>query len=133
MPPLADVAVATKERSVAPGGRNVNVGRTAGSFPQTSSALKAATPVIGFGRPYTTDFLGWLDDFSTTGGFFDALGASTRVFISVAENTTGGPPKREQFRRCPGGADVPARDGSNVLSAEEQRALNCTESHRAIR
>ena len=68
--------------------------------------------MIAFGRPYTTDFLGWLDDFSTTGGFYDALGASTRVFISVAENTTGGPPKREQFRRCPGGADVPARDGS---------------------
>jgi hypothetical protein len=55
------------------------------------------------------------------------------VFISVSENTTGGPPKREQFRRCPGGADVPARDGSNVLSAEEQKALNCTESDRAIR
>ena len=89
--------------------------------------------MIGFGRPYTTDFLGWLDDFSTTGGFYDALGASTRVFISLAENTTGGPPKREQFRRCPGGADVPARDGSNVLSAEEQKALNCTESDRAIR
>ena len=133
VPPLADVAVTTKERSVAPGGRRVGVGRTPGSFPQTTSALKAATPVIAFGRPYTTDFLGWLDDFSTTGGFYDALGASTRVFISLAENTTGGPPKREQFRRCPGGADVPARDGSNVLSAEEQKALNCTESDRAIR
>jgi hypothetical protein len=114
-------------------GRNVSVGRTTGAFPQTAAGLKAATPVIGFGRPYTTDFLGWLDDFSTTGGFYDALGASTRVFISVAENTAGGPPKREQFRRCPGGADVPARDGSNVLSAEEQKALNCTESDRAIR
>jgi len=133
IPPLADIAVTTKERSIAPGGRQEGVGRTAGAFPQTAAALKAATPVIGFGRPYTTDFLGWLDDFSTTGGFFDALGASTRVFISVAENTTGGPPKREQYRRCPGGADVPARDGSNVLSAEEQRALNCTEEHRAIR
>jgi len=133
IPPLADVAVTTKDRTVAPGRRNVSVGRTTGAFPQTAAGLKAATPVIGFGRPYTTDFLGWLDDFSTTGGFYDALGASTRVFISVSENTTGGPPKREQFRRCPGGADVPARDGSNVLSATEQRELNCTESHRAIR
>ncbi len=132
-PPLADIAVTTKSRSVAPGGRRVGVGRTPGAFPQTTSALKKATPVIGFGRPYTTDFLGWLDDFSTTGGFYDALGASTRVFISLAENTTGGPPKREQFRRCPGGAEVPARDGSNVLSAEEQKALNCTESDRAVR
>ncbi len=132
-PPLADIAVTTKQRSVAPGGRSLSVGRTPGAFGQTSTALKKATPVIAFGRPYTTDFLGWLDDFSTTGGFYDALGASTRVFISLAENTTGGPPKREQFRRCPGGAEVPARDGSNVLSAAEQQALNCTESDRAVR
>ena len=131
--PLADIAVASRSRSVAPGRRPVGVGRTAGAFPQTSSALKKTTPVIALARPYTTDFLGWLDDFSTTGGFFDALGGSTRVFISLAENANGGPPKREQYRRCPGGADVAARDGSNVLSAEDQRALNCTESHRAIR
>jgi phospholipid/cholesterol/gamma-HCH transport system substrate-binding protein len=133
VPPLADIAVSTRSRTVAPGGRRVGVGRTAGAFPQATSALKKATPVIGFARPYTTDFVGWLDDFSTTGGFFDALGASTRVFISLAENFEGGPPKREQFRRCPGGAEVPASDGSNVLSAAEQQALNCTESHRAVR
>jgi phospholipid/cholesterol/gamma-HCH transport system substrate-binding protein len=132
-PALADIATKTTERSVSPGGRRVGVGRVSGAFPGTARALRAATPVIALGRPYTTDFLGWLDDFSTTGGFYDALGASTRVFISFAENTTGGPPKREQFRRCPGGAEVPAKDGSNVLSPAEQQQLNCTESHRAIR
>ena len=36
-----------------------------------------------------------------------------------------------QFRRCPGGAEVPAPDGSNVLSPEQQQALDCTESERA--
>jgi hypothetical protein len=89
--------------------------------------------VISLARPYTTDFLGWLDDFSTTGGFYDALGASTRVFISLAENITGHPPKTEQFHRCPGAAEVPASDGSNVLSADEQKRLGCTEADRAIR
>jgi phospholipid/cholesterol/gamma-HCH transport system substrate-binding protein len=132
-PPLADIAVTTRDRRVAPGGRSIGVGKVPGAFPQTARALRAATPVIALGRPYTTDFLGWLDDFSTTGGFYDALGASTRVFISLQENVTGGPPKREQFHRCPGAAEVPAADGSNVLSAAEQQRLGCTESDRAIR
>ena len=35
-PPLADIAVTTKARSVAPGGRRVSVGRTPGAFPQAS-------------------------------------------------------------------------------------------------
>lgn len=132
-PRLADIAVKTRSRSVSPGGRPTSVGRVAGAFPETAKAFRAATPVIALGRPYTTDFLGWLDDFSTTGGFYDALGASTRVFISLAENTTGGPPKRNQFHRCPGGAEVPAPDGSNVLSQADQKALGCTESDRAVR
>ena len=37
-----------------------------------------------------------------------------------------------QFRRCPGGADAPAADGSNVFSAGEQRELQCDESDRAV-
>jgi phospholipid/cholesterol/gamma-HCH transport system substrate-binding protein len=132
-PALADIATSTRDRTVAPGRRTVSVGRTPGAFAQTARALKDVTPVISLARPYTTDFLGWLDDFSTTGGFYDALGASTRVFISLQENVTGGPPKREQFHRCPGAAEVPAADGSNVLSADEQKALGCTEADRAIR
>ena len=109
------------------------MGEVPGAFAQAAGALKAATPVIEFARPHTTDFLGWLDDFSTTGGFFDALGGTTRVYISFAENLTGPPPKREQFHRCPGGADVVAPDRSNLLSAAEQRKLGCTEADRAIR
>jgi hypothetical protein len=35
-----------------------------------------------------------------------------------------------QFKRCPGGGEVRAADGSNVLSADEQEALDCTESAR---
>ncbi|HZI91960.1 MAG TPA: MlaD family protein [Thermoleophilaceae bacterium] len=136
VPPLADIAVETKRRTIAPGNRKVSVGETKGAFPETVEALDNASPVIGFARPYTTDFFGWFDDFSTTGGFFDANGAIGRGQFSFAENFPQNgfaPPKTSQFRRCPGGADVPAPDGSNVLSQAEQNALGCRESDRAVR
>ena len=31
--------------------------------------------------------------------------------------------KTKQYRRCPGGADLAARDGTNVFSVEEQQQL----------
>ena len=136
VPPLADIAVETKRRTIAPGNRNVSVGVTKGAFPETVEALKKSSPVIGFARPYTTDFFGWFDDFSTTGGFFDANGAIGRGQFNFAENFPQNgfkTPKTNQFKRCPGGADVPAPDGSNVLSQAEQDALGCRESDRAVR
>src|SRR5439155_22551900 len=129
----ADIATVTKRRSFAPGGRKDDVGTVPGAFPQTVKALRGATPVIALGRPYTQDFLGWLDDFSTTGAYIDALGGITRTFGSFAENFSGGPPKRNQFHRCPGGADIPLPDGSNVLTREEQHQLGCREEDRAVR
>jgi hypothetical protein len=36
----------------------------------------------------------------------------------------------KQYRRCPGSAEAPAKDGSNVLSESERQALGCEESHR---
>jgi phospholipid/cholesterol/gamma-HCH transport system substrate-binding protein len=133
VPRLAEIAVVEKRRSVAPGGRAEGVGEVPGTFPQAVSALEDAKPVIAFGRPYTTDFLGWLDDFSSSGGYFDGLGASTRTWISFAENIDGAPPKLRQFHRCPGGADMPYKDGSNVLSPEQQQELGCREADRAVR
>jgi hypothetical protein len=32
----------------------------------------------------------------------------------------------KQFKRCPGSAEAPAADGSNVLTADQQKALDCT-------
>jgi phospholipid/cholesterol/gamma-HCH transport system substrate-binding protein len=121
VPPLTDIAVEAKNR---------NGASRPGAFPQSSTAFKAAAPIIGEARPYTTDFLGWLDDFSTTGGGFDALGAYARAFIGFGENLTG-PVKRNQFKRCPGAAEEPAPDGSNVLSDAEKSTLDCLESARA--
>jgi phospholipid/cholesterol/gamma-HCH transport system substrate-binding protein len=130
-PPLADIAVMRKRRFAAPGGRRVDVGETDGAFQETVRAFQAGAPEIALGRAYTTDFLGWADDFSTTGGGFDALGAMGRGHISVAENL-GGPLRKYQYKRCPGAAEAPAADGSNVLSQERMDELQCEESARAV-
>jgi len=132
LPPLADIATATRRRSFAPGGAAHDVGETRGAFPETVEALEGGAREIAFARPYTTDLLGWFDDFSTTGGGFDALGATARGFISLAPTLHPGSIATKQFRRCPGSAEAPLPDGSNVFSEEEQEELACTEEDRAV-
>jgi len=129
-PPLAGIATVTKGRIYAPGGSRHSVRQTRGAFQESVDALKGGSTEIGFARPYTTDFLGWFDDFSTTGGGFDALGATARGFITMSEFLHKDSLAYKQYRRCPGGAEAPAEDGSNVLSAEERERLDCDESHR---
>ena len=128
-PELAELAVVRKQRTAAPGGRAVDVGVTRGSLPETTAAFKAGAPEIAFGRPYTPDFFGWFDDFSTTGAGFDALGAMARghlVFTETLGGTSAG-----HYQRCPGSAEPALPDGSNELSEEEQEARNCKEEDRA--
>jgi phospholipid/cholesterol/gamma-HCH transport system substrate-binding protein len=129
-PPLAEIATVTKERSYAPGGTSHSVGETRGAFPESVDALKGGAGEISFARPYTTDFLGWFDDFSTTGGGFDALGATARGFITMSEFLHKDSLAYKQYKRCPGAAEAPAKDGSNVLSAEERERLDCDEADR---
>jgi hypothetical protein len=43
-----------------------------------------------------------------------------------------GPLRKGQYKRCPGSAEAPADDGSNVLSAEDMQRLQCEESARAV-
>jgi phospholipid/cholesterol/gamma-HCH transport system substrate-binding protein len=131
-PPLAEIATETKQRSFAPGGRRYPVGETRGAFAESVDALRGGAKEIGFARPYTTDFLGWFDDFSTTGGGFDALGATARGFITLSPTLHPDSLATKQYRRCPGSAEAPLPDGSNVFSAEEQEELACTEAHRAV-
>jgi phospholipid/cholesterol/gamma-HCH transport system substrate-binding protein len=130
--PLGRIATETRRRSFAPGGRPVDVGETRGAFPETAAALEGGAREIGFARPYTTDFLGWFDDFSTTGGGFDALGATARGFVTLSPVLHPDSIATKQYRRCPGSAEAPLPDGSNVFSAEEQAKLGCTEAHRAV-
>lgn len=129
-PALADIATVKKNRSYSPGGTRHSVGETRGAFQETADALKGSAGEIAFSRPYTTDFLGWFDDFSTTGGGFDALGATARGFITMSEFLHKDSLAYRQYKRCPGSAEPPARDGSNVLSEAERERLDCDESDR---
>jgi phospholipid/cholesterol/gamma-HCH transport system substrate-binding protein len=129
-PPLNQIATVKKDRSYAPGGKSYGVGETRGSFQESVDALKGGAKEISFARPYTTDFLGWFDDFSTTGGGFDALGATARGFITMSEFLHKDSLAYKQYKRCPGSAEAPASDGSNVLSAAERERLDCDESDR---
>jgi phospholipid/cholesterol/gamma-HCH transport system substrate-binding protein len=135
VPPLADIAAETKPR---------NGANREGALPASAKAFREAAPIIAQGRPYTQDLMGWFDDFSTTGANFDALGAFARALITFQEFTgpiqpllgngppqSLGPVKRNQFKRCPGASEEAASDGSNVWSASEQAALDCTEADRA--
>jgi phospholipid/cholesterol/gamma-HCH transport system substrate-binding protein len=131
-PPLNEIATVTKQRTYAPGGAQHSVGETRGAFQESVDALKGGTGEIAFARPYTTDFLGWLDDFSTTGGGFDALGATARGMITFSEVLHKDSLAYKQYKRCPGSAEAPARDGSNVLPAEERERLDCDEADRAV-
>ena len=128
-PELADLATVTRDRTASPGGKAIDVGETRGALPESAEAFENAAPEIAFGRPYTTDFFGWFDDFSTTGAGFDALGATARGHLVFSE-TLGGT-SAGHFQRCPGSAEPALPDGSNVLSQEEQDALNCKEEDRA--
>jgi len=111
--------------------RRVNGATRRGAFPETTDALKAAAPTIAFGRPYTPDFVGWMDDFSTTGGY-DALGGFSRAWINLSEILYGPGPKLRQFRRCPGANEQPAADGSNVFTGDQAAALDCDPNQRSV-
>jgi phospholipid/cholesterol/gamma-HCH transport system substrate-binding protein len=148
-PPLAEITLETERRSIDYGTGKRNVGETRGAFPELARALAGSTPIVAHGRPYTPDFVGWMDDFSHTGGY-DANGSFSRTQTlldafspsdgsgavsallpladraDVLKNFT----RVQQVKRCPGAAEEPAPDGSNVWSPEEQRELDCVEAHR---
>jgi phospholipid/cholesterol/gamma-HCH transport system substrate-binding protein len=121
-PPLARVALDS---------RRINGAERRGAFPESEEALRDASETISLLRPYTPDFVGWMEDFSGTGGY-DAAGGFGRAQLNLTEILYGPEPRMRQFQRCPGGADAAAPDGSNVLSAEERERLQCVESHRAV-
>ena len=137
--PLASAALDTQ---------HVNGADRPGSFAENEQALNASAPIIAFGRPYTPDMFGWFRDFGITGNY-DAIGSFARAhsYINAFAYVNGTPQllpitsrasnfqaiaKTGQYRRCPGAADAPAADGSNVWSPAEQQALDCTESARAV-
>ena len=137
--PLADIAVDATTR---------NGERRRGSLAENAIATRDTTPIIAFGAPYTPDLFGWFDDFSTTGAADAATGISrTQTYVNMftPSGTTPliGPlletrgevfkqfVKIDQHKRCPGAAEAPAPDGSNVFNEEEQETLECLEEDRA--
>ncbi|HEY6779841.1 MAG TPA: MlaD family protein [Thermoleophilaceae bacterium] len=124
-PPLARTALDT---------RRINGADRRGAFPETADALTKAAPTIAIGRPYTPEFVGWMDDFSTTGAY-DALGGFSRAWINLSEllpAPLGGPAPKQQFRRCPGANEEPAADASNVISDELADQLDCDPGQRSV-
>ena len=140
--PLADIAVDATTR---------NGERRRGAIAENAIATRDTAPIIAFGRPYTPDLFGWFDDFSTTGAADAATGISrTQTYFNffTPSNTGAVTPligelletrgevfkqfvKIDQHKRCPGAAEAPADDGSNVFSEEEQDKLECLEEDRA--
>jgi phospholipid/cholesterol/gamma-HCH transport system substrate-binding protein len=145
LPPLASIALDTKNRAINFGTGAKGVGNVRGAFPEGAQSLRASAPIIAQGRPYTPELMGWFDDFSTTGAY-DAAGGFSRIQTAFnAFDASAAQPiplpqqapqfarlaRTGQFKRCPGGAEVVATDKSNLLTPEEQQALDCTESGRA--
>lgn len=139
-PGLEEIALLARKR---------NGSERRGAFPEMREAFRGSAPIVAHGRPYTTDFVGWFDDFSHT-GVYDALGSISRSqqyfnAFSVVNGVPVGSPipgpdraaafrnvaKLRQVKRCPGASEEPAPDGSNVLSTQEQQELDCRESDRA--
>ena len=139
--PLARVGVDGGER---------NGKRRPGAFEEIATASRDAKPIIAFGRPYTPELFGWFDDFSTP-GTYDALGGLLRFQVVVNAFSVQAEPGRvlpvplpsraENFKqlmdlgevkRCPGGGEAPAPDGSNVPSADLQKELGCRDADRAV-
>jgi len=121
-PPLSRVALDP---------RRVNGAQRDGAFPEAEEALTDSSGTFRLLRPYTPDLVGWFEDFSGTGAY-DAAGGFSRSQLNLTEILYGPEPLSGQFRRCPGGADAPASDASNVLSAAEQDELQCEDSQRAV-
>ena len=101
-----------------------------GAFEAGQKALRGGTPNLTYFRPYTTDVVGWFDDFSHT-GVYDALGGASRVgphasAFTLLNGVLSPVPAelrseafkagtvQDQRNRCPGAADHLSDDGSNL-------------------
>jgi len=101
-----------------------------GALPETIKALDGVTPQLAFLRPYSSDLIGWFDDFSTTGAY-DAMGNFSRAGLALNGFSLGPtlnalpiPPELRNLllsaetkfgrnNRCPGSIERRAPDGSN--------------------
>jgi phospholipid/cholesterol/gamma-HCH transport system substrate-binding protein len=123
LPKFDEILNQTKER---------NGAQRRGANPEITQALTDSVPQFAFFRPYSTDLIGWFDDFSHS-GVYDALGGFSRAGLqlnqftvtptlenallpvppALRESVTFGQLRLNRNNRCPGSAERPAPDGSN--------------------
>src|SRR5919108_4444843 len=92
--------------------------------------VEASKPVAKRLGPFLSQARAFAADAEPTVRDLDALGATARGFITMSEFLHRDSLAYKQYRRCPGSAEAPAKDGSNVLSAEERERLDCDENDR---
>jgi phospholipid/cholesterol/gamma-HCH transport system substrate-binding protein len=66
----------------------------------------------------------------TIPGFLQVGNGGSPFPAEVQQKLLAGLIRSKQFKRCPGGGDVVAPDKSNLLSSDQQQALDCSESDR---
>lgn len=108
-------------------------GRATPALDATTLALRDLLPIVVGLRPYGPDFIGGLfNGFGgASGGYYDANGHYIRISLQGAPSSLPGLLPTPDFsfpsngyrtgitKRCPGGAEEPAPDGSNPWIAEE--------------
>jgi phospholipid/cholesterol/gamma-HCH transport system substrate-binding protein len=138
--PLANIAVGPVRR---------NGARRLGAFPESANALTDSLHQLAFFRAYTPELVGWFDDFGHS-GIVDANGGIGRIgttFNAFSLSPSTGLPVVDlvdmgstildptdfadamstgNTRRCPGGNERPAPDGSNPFT--EDGTLDCDPS-----
>jgi phospholipid/cholesterol/gamma-HCH transport system substrate-binding protein len=99
------------------------------SFPAADKALREATPIFGFWRPYSPELVGWLRSFGQTFANYDANGRYARVApafnafnydqgsgtlkaLTPAQRQLGTQAGPSIVPRCPGGTTQRPADGS---------------------
>jgi phospholipid/cholesterol/gamma-HCH transport system substrate-binding protein len=100
------------------------------SSPANVTALKESVPLTAPFGPYSPDLVGFVRDFGTVSGYYDANGHYARVAplfndFSLGANNTLTPVTPQQglqglqtgqLRRCPGAGTQPAADGSSPFT-----------------
>ena len=124
-PPLADIATATARRSFAPGGHErEDVGETRGAFPETVDALRGGSPRDRLRAAVHDRLLRLVRRLLDNRRRLRRARRHRARYVqhrSRRSATDSGIDDGSQFRRCPGAAEAPLPDGSNVFSGGGDR------------
>ena len=135
---LTNLQVPLTKIASGPVNRNGAVRR--GAFPETVASLRDGLPALSYFRPYSSELVGWFDDFGHS-GVYDANGGMGRIGttlnaftfsllglpqipggLQTATELYGGISLGNEIR-CPGSNERPAPDGSNPFT--DGGALDC--------